>query len=502
MKKTKIALAMAAAGLLSNQALATNGMNMEGYGPVSTAMGGTAQAINNGLGGMMNNPATMGMGRVKGNRVQFGIGNLRPDVNVKFDPAMIDQDSDGTSYLMPGFGYATKADGFTWGVGILAQGGMGTEYGKADLTGMSGDLFAGGMSMMGSMTPLSGLENRSELSVGRLVVPMNVEIDDQLTIGGSIDYVWAGLDIMMDMSGQQFGALQAGGNVSGSMMMGLGQMMQGGLVSDVNWARFDFSDGSDYTGQAKATGFGGKLGMTYKVNKNLTIGGSYHTQSALSDLSGDADLSMNVNGDTGYFMTGTPNGTYAPMTMDVSGKIKVKDFEWPSTIAIGMAYKQDDWMISADYKRINWSSVMDKFNMVFTADNNPMNGPFAGANIDVTLPQDWSDQNVIMLGGAYKAQKNLILRAGLNVGSNPVPDDMVHPLFPAIVERHYTAGVGYIPARGHSIDFSVAHAPATKVTGDGALNNGIEISHGQTNWQLMYSYSWGGQLKDGYSKFH
>lgn len=43
MKKTKL-LAAIAATLLSSSAFATNGMNMEGYGAVSTAMGGTAQA--------------------------------------------------------------------------------------------------------------------------------------------------------------------------------------------------------------------------------------------------------------------------------------------------------------------------------------------------------------------------------------------------------------------------------------------------------------------------
>lgn len=55
MKKTKLSLAIASVCLLSSPAMATNGMNMEGYGPVSQAMGGTAQAINNGLGGMMCN---------------------------------------------------------------------------------------------------------------------------------------------------------------------------------------------------------------------------------------------------------------------------------------------------------------------------------------------------------------------------------------------------------------------------------------------------------------
>ena len=499
MRKTKLVLALSAASLMSSQALATNGMNMEGYGPVSQAMGGTAQAYNNGLGGMMNNPATMGMGREKGNRFQVGIGKLGPNVEVEADAAGVDQTSGGNSYFIPGFGYATKSNGLTWGVGILAQGGMGTEYGKADQTG-SGDLFAfGDNSFTGAKpgVPLSGEENRSELSVGRIIFPVNKEINDKLTVGGSLDYVWAGMDIMMDMSGNQFATLAGNGNISGSMFT----TFQGsfgaapGQLSDVNWARFDFSNNDKYTGEAKATGLGGKLGMTYKVNNQLTLGASYHSQTALSDLEGDATLSFNAD----------ING-FGTQTIPLEGKIKVKDFQWPSTIAFGAAYQPNsNWLVTADYKRINWSAVMDKFNMVFNADAtqaSPLAAGFAGQELDVTLDQEWDDQNVVMLGTAYKYNKNLILRAGLNVANNPVPDEHLNPLFPATVERHYTVGFGYKPAPGHGIDFSLVHAPASKATGDGDLNNGIEISHGQTNWGLMYSYSWGGKMKTNTPLFH
>ena len=46
------------------QVMATNGMIMEGYGPISLAMGGAAQAIDNGTAAMMNNPAKIGRAHV------------------------------------------------------------------------------------------------------------------------------------------------------------------------------------------------------------------------------------------------------------------------------------------------------------------------------------------------------------------------------------------------------------------------------------------------------
>ena len=52
---------LAAAVLLlagGTPALATNGMNMEGYGPISTGLGGASQAIDHGTAAMAQNPAT------------------------------------------------------------------------------------------------------------------------------------------------------------------------------------------------------------------------------------------------------------------------------------------------------------------------------------------------------------------------------------------------------------------------------------------------------------
>jgi long-chain fatty acid transport protein len=40
----------------------------------------------------------------------------------------------------------------------------------------------------------------------------------------------------------------------------------------------------------------------------------------------------------------------------------------------------------------------------------------------------------------------LTLRAGINHASNPIPDALVNPLFPATVERHYTLGLGWLHA--------------------------------------------------------
>jgi long-chain fatty acid transport protein len=100
-----------------------------------------------------------------------------------------------------------------------------------------------------------------------------------------------------------------------------------------------------------------------------------------------------------------------------------------------------------------------------------------------------------MLGASYRVTDALTLRAGANIADNPIPDNRVHPLFPAIVENHYTFGVGYMIGKQSGIDFSLVYAPEVTVTGTQATgtpgtgiggNQGVKISHSQLNWQLQY----------------
>ena len=118
---------LAALCLASLPAGATNGMLMEGYGPVATGMGGAAQAVDHGTAAMAQNPATLAlMGHTSRHDAAFGI--LGPRVASSM-PGMGSAESGGKSYVMPAFGYARRSGSITYGFGLFAQGGMGTEYG-------------------------------------------------------------------------------------------------------------------------------------------------------------------------------------------------------------------------------------------------------------------------------------------------------------------------------------------------------------------------------------
>lgn len=444
MSKTKVfrntAIALAVAGTLP-AAMATNGMVLEGYGPISTGMGGASQAVDHGTAAMAQNPATLSM-MEDGARLDVAVGVLGPKISASMS-GQPTADSSGTAYMMPAIGYARKSGAITYGFGVYAVGGMGTEYDKNSF------LAAG-----------SGQAVRSELGVGSLIFPLSYQVNPNLAVGGSLDFVWATMDLQMAAMGSQLGNMVTGGNGS------LHTTLTGGAIQANQWARIDFSDGDKYSGAAKANGYRAKIGATYKVSSTLTVGGSYQGKTSLSDMNtamGSAKMCAN-------------NGSFCD-----TGAISVVNFQWPAITSVGASWQAAPAvMIAGDVKSIGWAEVMKSFNMRYTTDGaGGMNG-----SVNFTMPQNWKDQTVFSLGGAWKTTSQLTLRAGVNIADNPIPDSNVNALFPATIKSHYTLGAGYDFNKTSAVNFSYVMAPEVSTTDA----NGVTVKHSQSNWQLMYSH--------------
>lgn len=215
----RIAACIAAMGAFApGLALATNGMIMEGYGPIATGMGGAAMAYDNGTAALANNPATLAL-MADGRRIDVMVGYVGPDV--KTAPGIGESSAD--AFYMPAFGFVKKQGEFAYGVGVYGQGGMGTEYAGGDM---------------------------AQVGVGRVIFPLVWQASPRLNVGGSIDVVWAGMDLVV----QGYG--------------------------------IDFKDDSDFTGKAKGYSLAAKLGFTYRLNDAFTVGGVYQTAGNLPDLKG------------------------------------------------------------------------------------------------------------------------------------------------------------------------------------------------------------------------
>ena len=417
-------------------AMATNGMLMEGYGPISTAMGGAAQSFDNGTAAMAQNPATLAL-MADGSHLDLAIGFLGPKVTSSV-PGMR-APSGGTLYTMPALGYTTRRGALTYGIGMYAQGGMGTEYDANSFMAMG-----------------SGDRVRSELGVGNVIIPLAYQVSPDLAVGATLDYMWATLD--MQMAAAPASALA--GLVTGASGA-IGGQLQGLAGSPARWARINFSDDNKFTGAAKATGFGASLGATFKVSQAWSVGTSYRLKSRLDDLkTGATTASMTADG--GFID---------------NGRLTVIDFQMPAVLAVGASWQVNPTvLLAADVKSIRWAEVMKSFKMRYDSVN--------GGSVDFALPQNWKDQTVLNLGLAWKANEQLTLRAGLNLADNPIPDATVNPLFPAIVKSHATFGLGYKTSPVGEFNAALTLAPKTTVT-SGA---GVTIAHEQTNLQLMYSH--------------
>lgn len=113
-------------------------------------------------------------------------------------------------------------------------------------------------------------------------------------------------------------------------------------------------------------------------------------------------------------------------------------------------------------------------------------------NGSVPFKQDWDDQ-VVAPGLSYKEYDALTARVGCNYGKNPIPSHYGTYLWPAIVERYYTAGLGYVASAQTEINFELVYVPKMSVTGTGldmslGGNGGMQIKHSQLNAQIMCSY--------------
>lgn len=414
-------------------AQATNGMLLEGYGPIATGMGGASTAVDNGVAAATNNPSTLQIDDGAA-RLDLALGLLGPSVSSQAGP--MKADSGGTAYVMPALGYARRSGPLSVGVAVFAQGGMGTEYGADSFLALG-----------------SGASVRSELGVGRLIVPVAWQATPAWSVGGSIDYVWASLDLRMAASGADLSAMTTA--ASGNLAMALP------ALAGAPWARVDFSDDSRYSGAARASGVAFKLGTVFQASPQWRFGASYHSRTDLADMK----------------TSGRAAALSAPAFAD-AGRVSVHDFQMPEEVAVGVAWQATPGLlVAADLKHIGWAAVMDSLRMTYDSAG-------MGGSVSFAMQQHWRDQTVLQIGASQRLGPDWVLRAGLNLANNPVPATWVNPLFPAIVRNHVSFGGGYAFGPADELNASVVYAPSVNVD----TPAGLVISHRQLNAQLMYSH--------------
>ena len=233
--------------------------------------------------------------------------------------------------------------------------------------------------------------------------------------------------------------------------------------------------------------------LAYMITPNLSIGASLHIDMGVLDLGYKDGTS------TGWALGGQVGAIYknGPVSLGLvyvtPQKVKhdgVYDFdgngadtlslESPQTVGFGIAVEpiQKTLLFEVNAKWVNWSDAIGYRDF------------------------DWRDQWVFAIGTQYKPTPKLALRAGFNYGRNPVKEhdgwvgeNMTSVQgkklgvfnyevfrttgFPAIVQRHLTAGIGYEITKNISVNIGYMHAFKEKISETGTYY-GLDASVSST----------------------
>ena len=231
----RLILVAALSLLTAGSALATNGMNMIGYGVRSSGMGGADAAVLTGASGVSGNPAVMG--KTTPRSITAGISLLMPKLNVSNETMGLDLDGENQTFPLPSLAYTSRLGcGSKWIMGLeaYAQGGMGVDFQN----------FPTG--------PTTADDVMSNVMYMRLTAAAGYEATEALSLGLSAIAGYAGMKFAM------FPESQGGIDVEGL---------------------------SDF-------GYAGRVGMHYQITDAVGFGAVYTTETALELDGGTATINF------------------------------------------------------------------------------------------------------------------------------------------------------------------------------------------------------------------
>ena len=460
---TRKIMALAVASALAGgtqMAQATDVFRLEGYGAISRGMGGTAVAHDVGPAGMMTNPATLSL-MAEGDQAMIGLDLVTTDITVRNKTTGESVSSDTHSnnrgpYLAPEAAYTKRIGTWSFGVGAFAQGGLGTEYGNGSF-----------LSKDAAGQP-TGLANSSRLLVLNIPFAASFQVNDKLTVGGSVDAMWQGLNLDLLLGADQVVSLIGANRATGSLVGVLA-----GLPG-LRGAHFSLTKDKFLASGVDAWGYGGKFGLLYKASQETTLGASYTFKSQMNDMEGGATL------------TAVTTGGSVPLT----GKIKIQDFQMPAHVDLGISHRlTSQWTVAADVSRVFWKNVMKDIKVAFVADSSAILPN--GGDLNILLPQDYKDQTILSLGTAYQLNDSLTLRGGLRFASQALRSSTLFAVIPATPRKHLSAGLTYTLSKQAKLDFAYSHAFKETMDNTSLPNTSapIEVSHSQNNATLNFRYS-------------
>jgi long-chain fatty acid transport protein len=412
---------------------ATNGMYLAGYGSEAAGRGGTNIAIADRALGLQSNPA--GIAQLQGNHLSVDLQLLMPKLRYYGDPFGNDIDAESKVFPMPSLSYVRGGHEtrWTWGVGLISQGGMGAEF-------------------QGYNTPFGTVDQTmSEVRFLTLTPTVAYSATPDLSFGLSLNGGYS--DVTFRFWPQTSFYTDSGTPTD--------------PTDDVGFF------GPDMVDRAHAWTSSVRLGAMWRATPRIQLGAIYQNATSSDYTGGTLRLDQTAIGLGAVNYDG-----------------KVTGFNWPDQFGFGVQLRPADrWIIAVDAKDYLWSNSIKTIEV---QGSNPDNASTPVTNPTLPFVFDWKDQWVIAAGAEFRASPAVTLRGGYNHGPSPVPDTTLNPLFPAITEDHATAGLGYTWG-GNTLNFAVErafNATQTNPNTDPNVNPfgpGATVDHSQ--WTISLGFS-------------
>lgn len=203
-----------------------------------------------------------------------------------------------------------------------------------------------------------------------------------------------------------------------------------------------------------STGLGVRLGYLGKLSDSVSVGVSYSPKINMSKFDDYA----------GLFAGGG-------------------EFDIPENYTLGASFQPiSSVTVALDYSRVNYSGVPSIANSskIQTEQLGSAGGPGFG----------WSDVNVWKLGVQWQATSQWTLRAGLNVGDNPIQsrDVTFNIIAPGVITKHLTLGGTYAYSPTSEVSFAYMVAPSNSVSGDAMFGGTETIKMKQQSIGIQYGW--------------
>jgi long-chain fatty acid transport protein len=489
-----------------------NGTRAVDYNTRSIGRGGTEIGFFDGPSAMLMNPA--GISFIKKPVLNANAIFMVPPTHFKnyvkdasgnpTTQLLNDDDGEKLLYVMPSLAYVHdfKNSKFTLGAGVFTTGGMGTE-GKFNHQLFVSPVFS---------TNYQKQVYRSRFAVIESCISGSYLITPQFSIGITGEFVYSTLEL-----GQPF-------SLSPSFLKGAFVSALTGSTTYGNYFSGNKPLGLGYkelTASAEMTNlksytFGGKIGFAYKCSEKFSLGASYTLSVPLNYKDGNAKMDMSaqfneasvvatqnvmsilhISADSAAKIvsaTFSANGIH-PYEGFIADYTVSNEFKTPQSVGFGLMYSpMPKCRLGFDFEWLNWSKAFDKMTLTLKGGTNSninkmlVNGAPNAEDLVVEFPMNWKDAVILKFGGEYDLSKVFTVRAGYSYSSNPIPEETIIPIMPAILEHHIMAGLSYDVYTKLTLNLALEYGLKNSVTGSNPHLVATEYKNSESSLQNLLAH--------------